>query len=149
MKNVKSVITNHNNTIIAKNTMPPTLNKKMCNCRNLSFCPLEGKFPTKSIVYKVSITEETAARQKLSLHQQHRGAIPKPQEVLHQSLVCKYPYTVHRHRKICIFCMSKFRAGFAISEHKYLIITSSSRLSSAVAEYTHVLPNHTNHSGPS
>ena len=65
MKNVKSVITNHNNEIIAQKTMPPTPNNKMCNCRNWNFSPLKGKCLTKSIVYKASITEGISSKTKV------------------------------------------------------------------------------------
>ena len=60
LKNVKSVIANHNNKILTQKPMPPTPSEKMCNCRNFNLCPLENKCLTKSIVYKASVTEENS-----------------------------------------------------------------------------------------
>ena len=60
LKNVKSVIANHNNKILTQKPIPPTPSEKMCNCRNFNLCPLETKCLTKSIVYKASVTEENS-----------------------------------------------------------------------------------------
>ena len=60
LKNVKSVIANHNNKILTQKPMPPTPSEKMCNCRNSNLCPFENKCLIKSIVYKASVTEENS-----------------------------------------------------------------------------------------
>ena len=84
MKNVKSVISSHNNKILSKAPSPPppppsppppspTLTptpplkptptpapptNKTCNCRDKNTCPLNKKCLTKGIVYHAKITAE-------------------------------------------------------------------------------------------
>ena len=60
MKNVKRMISTHNNTILSKVPTPSTqpTDKKPCNCRDKNACLLDGNCLTKSIVYRAEITAQ-------------------------------------------------------------------------------------------
>ena len=49
---MKSIVTNHNKTILNK---IETLNKKKCNCINKNVCPLSGEYPVETIIYQASL----------------------------------------------------------------------------------------------
>ena len=53
-KNMKSIINNHNSTILKKVTTPT--DKKTCNCIKKDECPLNEYCLTENVIYKASIT---------------------------------------------------------------------------------------------
>ena len=46
MRNISSVISGHNKSMLRK----PTPNERECNCRNSQQCPMDNKCLTKNIV---------------------------------------------------------------------------------------------------
>ena len=55
MPNISTIMTKHNMKTL-QSIEPPTTNKKTCNCRDESSCPLDGKCLMKSIIYKATVT---------------------------------------------------------------------------------------------
>ena len=51
-KNIKSIITNHNKTILDESE---TSNKKKCNCIYKNTCPLNGECQAENIIYQASL----------------------------------------------------------------------------------------------
>ena len=57
MSNVKTIISNHNKAQINKSD--PT-NDSICNCRNSSTCPMDGKCNGQNIIYQAEVTTSTS-----------------------------------------------------------------------------------------
>ena len=60
LPNVKQTISNNNHRLLQLHRMKEsTQDSKLCNCRQKSSCPLDGKCLTKCVVYKATVTETT------------------------------------------------------------------------------------------
>ena len=65
LPNVKQTISNNNHRLLQLNRMKEsTQDSKLCNCRQKSSCPLDGKCLTKCVVYKATVTETTSKNQE-------------------------------------------------------------------------------------
>lgn len=53
--NMENIIKQHNAKILKQ---PPDENERLCNCRNKTQCPLDGKCLSKCIVYKATVEAE-------------------------------------------------------------------------------------------
>ena len=61
LPNVKQTISNNNHRLLQLHRMKEsTQDSKLCNCRQKSSCPLDGKCLTKCVVYKAIVTETTS-----------------------------------------------------------------------------------------
>ena len=56
MPNVASIIKTHNNQVLKSRPTEPSQQKKLCNCRQPSDCPLNGECLASGIVYKATVT---------------------------------------------------------------------------------------------
>ena len=65
LPNVKQTISNNNHRLLQLHRMKEsTQDSKLCNCRQKSSCPLDGKCLTKCVVYKATVTETTSKNQE-------------------------------------------------------------------------------------
>ena len=65
LPNVKQTISNNNHRLLQLHRMKEsTQDSKLCNCRQKSSCPLDGKCLTKCVVYKATVTETTSNNQE-------------------------------------------------------------------------------------
>ena len=65
LPNGKRTISNNNNRLLQLHRMKEsTQDSKLCNCRQKSSCPLDGKRLTKCVVYKATVTETTSNNQE-------------------------------------------------------------------------------------
>ena len=63
--NVEQTISSNNHRLMQLHRMKePTQESKLCNCRQKSSCPLDGKCLTKCVVYKATVTETTSSNQE-------------------------------------------------------------------------------------
>ena len=58
MSNIKQSIANHNKAILSKEEQI-----KLCNCRNRTLCPLQGKCLQKGVVYQATVTQTNTMRE--------------------------------------------------------------------------------------
>ena len=58
MPNLDAVISKQNHKTLEENKKELKKENKLCNCRNKTNCPIGGKFPTKSVVYKATMTNK-------------------------------------------------------------------------------------------
>ena len=65
LPNVKQTISNNNHRLLQLHRMKEsTQDSKLCNCRQKSSCPLDGKCLTKCVVHKATVTETTSNNQE-------------------------------------------------------------------------------------
>ena len=64
MKNIKTIISNHNKAQINKSD--PT-NDSNCNCRNSSTCPMNGKCNDHNMIYQAEVTTPTSTETYIGL----------------------------------------------------------------------------------
>ena len=65
LPNVKQTISNNNHRLLQLHRMKEsTQDSKLCNCRQKTSCPLDGKCLTKCVVYKATVTETTSKKQE-------------------------------------------------------------------------------------
>ena len=71
LPNIKQTIYKHNHRLLQLHRMKKksTQDRKLCNCRQKSSCPLGGQCLTKCIVYKATVTETTLNNQKTYIRQ--------------------------------------------------------------------------------
>ena len=55
MSNIKTIINNHNNAEIAK-SKSTEVDRKNCNCRKTTTCPMDGNCNNESIIYQAEVT---------------------------------------------------------------------------------------------
>ena len=61
LPNVKQTISNNNHRLLQLHRMKESSqDSKLCNCRQKSSCPLDGKCLTKCVVYKATVSETTS-----------------------------------------------------------------------------------------
>ena len=65
LPNVKQTISNNNHRLLQLHRMKEsTQDSKLCNCQQKNSCPLDGKWLTKCVVYKATVTETTSNNQE-------------------------------------------------------------------------------------
>lgn len=64
MPNMKSIITAHNKTVLAKNLEKVNPGENQCNCRKKDSCPLSGKCLSENIIYKASVIRSDDNREE-------------------------------------------------------------------------------------
>ena len=65
LPNVKQTISNNNHRLLQLHRMKESSqDSKLCNCRQKSSCPLDGKCLPKCVVYKATVTETTSNNQE-------------------------------------------------------------------------------------
>ena len=66
MNNVKSIISNHNKTVISKSTNSDK-DKKNCKRRKPEKCPMDGNCNEESIIYQAEVTSQTTRETYIGL----------------------------------------------------------------------------------
>ena len=61
MPNIGDIISLHNKAILHQSDRKTQTVDKLCNCRNPSTCPLEGRYEEGQIVYKATLTSQNKA----------------------------------------------------------------------------------------
>ena len=65
LPNVKQTISNNNHRLLQLHRMKESIqDSKLCTCRQKSSCPFDGKYLTKCVVYKATVTETTSNNQE-------------------------------------------------------------------------------------
>ena len=64
LPNVKQTISNNNDRLLQQHIMKEsTQERKLCNCRQKNYCPLDDKCLTKCVIYKATVTETASNNQ--------------------------------------------------------------------------------------
>ena len=58
MKNMSTIIKQHNSTVLSKPTTP----NRLCNCRNKDNCPLDGKCLKQCLVYRAEVQSQNTVK---------------------------------------------------------------------------------------
>lgn len=66
MPNIKTVISNHNKSVLNKQK-PKLIDNKKCNCRKSTTCPMEGLCQSQTIIYQAEITTATTKETYIGL----------------------------------------------------------------------------------
>ena len=64
MNDIKQSIANHNEAILSKEKIKEE-QKKLCNCRNRTLCPLQGNCLQKGVVYQATVTQTNTTREDI------------------------------------------------------------------------------------
>ena len=62
MNNIHQIITSHNKTVI-NNEKSEVEQTRLCNCRNKTSCPLQGKCLQKGVIYQATIMQSNTGKQ--------------------------------------------------------------------------------------
>ena len=64
MSNIKQSIANHNKAILSKEKIREE-QIKLCNCRNMTLCPLQDNCLQKGVVYQATVTQTNTMREDI------------------------------------------------------------------------------------
>ena len=69
MPNMKAVISSHNKNMLAQDgaTAAPLQQPRMCNCKNIPECPLQGNCLKENVVYQSTVVTETTTENYVGL----------------------------------------------------------------------------------
>ena len=69
MPNMKAIISSHNKNMLAQDsaTAAQTQQQRMCNCRNMPECPLQGSCMQENVVYQATVDTETTTENYVGL----------------------------------------------------------------------------------
>ena len=96
MGNIKTIISNHNKAEINKSTRT-NVQKKNCNCRKTSTCPMDGNCNVENIIYQAEVTTTATKETYIGL--------------------CDTPFKLRYANHVCSFRNERYKHATELSKH--------------------------------